>query len=124
MVFLYIPNIIGYFRFIFLFIILFTYENYPILTVIFYGMSQLLDMFDGMAARKFNQCSNFGAVLDMVCDRASNAVLLAICGHIYPQYGYFFYSDIILDLVSHWYQMYSALSLGMFYLIVFIRTTS
>ena len=84
MVFLYIPNIIGYFRFIFLFITLFTYQKYPLLTVIVYALSQLLDMFDGMAARIFNQCSNFGAVLDMVCDRASNGVLLAICGHIYP----------------------------------------
>ena len=41
-------------------------------------------MFDGMAARKFNQCTNFGAVLDMVCDRSSNGVMLAILGSIYP----------------------------------------
>jgi CDP-diacylglycerol--inositol 3-phosphatidyltransferase len=112
MVFLYIPNIIGYFRFLFLFTTLFTYQSFPVATVIVYGLSQLLDMFDGMAARKFNQCSNFGAVLDMVCDRASNGVLLAICGHIYPEYSWLFYGDIILDLVSHWYQMYAALSLG------------
>lgn len=111
-VFLYIPNIIGYFRFIFLFAILFTYQDFPITTIFLYGLSQLLDMFDGMAARHFNQCSNFGAVLDMVCDRASNGVLLAICGHLYPQYSWLFYGDIVLDLVSHWYQMYSALSSG------------
>lgn len=111
-VFLYIPNIIGYFRFIFLFAILFTYQDCPITTIFLYGLSQLLDMFDGMAARHFNQCSNFGAVLDMVCDRASNGVLLAICGHLYPQYSWLFYGDIVLDLVSHWYQMYSALSSG------------
>lgn len=83
-VFLYIPNIIGYFRFVFLFVVLFTYQSYPVTTIVFYAVSQLLDMFDGMAARYFNQCSNFGAVLDMVCDRASNGVLLAICGHLYP----------------------------------------
>jgi len=41
-------------------------------------------MFDGMAARKFNQSTDFGAVLDMVCDRASDAVILAILGHLYP----------------------------------------
>lgn len=111
-VFLYIPNIIGYFRFVFLLAILFTYQHSPIITIVLYGLSQLLDMFDGMAARHFNQCSNFGAVLDMVCDRASNGVLLAICGHLYPEYSWLFYGDIILDLVSHWYQMYSALSSG------------
>lgn len=111
-VFLYIPNIIGYFRFVFLVAILFTYQHCPVTTIILYGLSQLLDMFDGMAARHFNQCSNFGAVLDMVCDRASNGVLLAICGHLYPSWSWLFYGDIILDLVSHWYQMYSALSSG------------
>jgi CDP-diacylglycerol--inositol 3-phosphatidyltransferase len=84
MVFLFIPNIIGYFRFGFLFISLFTYRDYPIYTILCYGLSQLLDMFDGMAARKFNQSTDFGAVLDMVCDRASDAVILAILGHLYP----------------------------------------
>jgi len=111
-VFLYIPNIIGYFRFLLLFAIFFTYQSLPVATVFLYGLSQLLDMFDGMAARYFNQCSDFGAVLDMVCDRASNGVLLAICGHLYPEHAWLFYGDIVLDLVSHWYQMYAALSKG------------
>jgi CDP-diacylglycerol--inositol 3-phosphatidyltransferase len=84
MVFLFVPNIIGYFRFAFLFVSLFTYQNYPIQTILCYGLSQLFDMFDGMAARKFNQSTDFGAVLDMVCDRASDAVILAILGSLYP----------------------------------------
>ena len=110
MVFLFIPNIIGYIRFSLLFGVLFTYQDSPILTFCLYGLSQFLDMFDGLAARKFNQSTTFGAILDMVCDRASNAVLLAILGHFYLDYSWFFYSDIILDLVSHWYQMYAAVS--------------
>jgi CDP-diacylglycerol--inositol 3-phosphatidyltransferase len=112
MVFLFIPNIIGYFRFVFLFASLFTYRTHPLVTVFFYGMSQLLDAFDGMAARHFKQSTKFGAVLDMVCDRASDAVILAILGGLYPSYSWIFYSDIILDLVSHWYQMYSSLLKG------------
>ncbi len=83
MVFLYVPNLIGYARFALLFATLFFYNEHPIFTIICYASSQLLDAFDGMAARAFNQCSKFGAVLDMVCDRASNAVLLAILGHFY-----------------------------------------
>ena len=71
-----------------------------------------MDAIDGMAARKFNQSTNFGAVLDMVCDRASDAVILAFLGALYPQYAVIFYGDILLDLTSHWYQMYSALSSG------------
>ena len=112
MVFLYIPNIIGYLRFVALFASFFTYQDNPILTVILYGTSQALDAFDGMAARKFNQCSRFGAVLDMVCDRASNGVFLAILAAKIPQYSWIFLSDIALDLVSHWYQMYVSLLKG------------
>ena len=112
MVFLYIPNIIGYLRFVALFASFFTYQTCPVLTVVLYGISQALDAFDGMAARKFNQCSRFGAVLDMVCDRASNGVFLAILAATIPQYSWIFLSDIALDLVSHWYQMYVSLLRG------------
>jgi CDP-diacylglycerol--inositol 3-phosphatidyltransferase len=112
MVFLFIPNIIGYLRFAALFATFFTYRTQPGLTVLLYGVSQALDAFDGMAARKFNQSTRFGAVLDMVCDRASNAVLLAILADLHPTYSWVFLSDIVLDLVSHWYQMYVSLLKG------------
>ncbi len=112
MVFLFIPNIIGYFRFIALFASFFTYQDYPILTVVLYGVSQILDAFDGMAARKFNQSTKFGAVLDMVCDRASNGVFLAILAGLFPKWSWVFLGDIVLDLVSHWYQMYVSLLKG------------
>ena len=82
------------------------------LTIILVASSSTLDAFDGMAARKFNQCTNFGAVLDMVCDRASDACILAFLGALYPKYAFIFYGDILLDLTSHWYQMYAALSSG------------
>ena len=82
------------------------------MTVLLYGISQLLDAFDGMAARKFNQSTRFGAVLDMVCDRASNGAFLAILAATIPKYSWLFLSDIVLDLVSHWYQMYVSLLKG------------
>jgi CDP-diacylglycerol--inositol 3-phosphatidyltransferase len=37
-----------------------------ILTGWFYSLAAILDLFDGMAARRFKQTSAFGAVLDMV----------------------------------------------------------
>ena len=111
-VFLFIPNIIGYLRYFFMVLSIFTYRDNPIYTIIFCALAGILDAFDGLAARKFNQCSNFGAVLDMVCDRASDAVILAFLGALYPQYAFIFYGDILLDLTSHWYQMYAALSSG------------
>lgn len=65
-----------------------------------------------MAARKFNQSTRFGAVLDMVCDRASNGVFLAILAALFPKWSFIFLGDIVLDLVSHWYQMYVSLLRG------------
>jgi CDP-diacylglycerol--inositol 3-phosphatidyltransferase len=63
----------------------------------------ICDLFDGMAARKFNQSSTFGAVLDMVTDRFSNAVLLGVLYGLYPTIGPVFLVMITLDLASHWY---------------------
>ena len=112
MVFLYIPNLIGYGRVVLLVFATFTAFTDPITTVLCYGISQALDAFDGMAARRFNQSSEFGAVLDMVTDRVSDAIILAILAGLYPRIAWFFMLDIILDIGSHWYQMYSTLAGG------------
>lgn len=112
MVFLFVPNIIGYLRFAFLFAVFPLYRTHPLAALVCYGLSQLLDAFDGMAARYFKQSTKFGAVLDMVCDRASNGVMLAILAGLYPDWSWVFLGDIVLDLVSHWYQMYVTLLKG------------
>jgi phosphatidylglycerophosphate synthase len=49
-----------------------------------YLYSFTADLFDGMAARKFNQCSTFGGLLDMVTDRCSTLGLLFV---LYGEYG-------------------------------------
>lgn len=112
MVFLYIPQLIGYARVALLLAAMVYSLHSPILTIICYGLSQTMDLFDGMAARAFDQSTKFGAVLDMVCDRVSDAVMLAILAALYPQYCWFFYFDIMLDIGSHWYQMYATLACG------------
>ena len=112
MVFLFVPNIIGYVRYAFTIMAIFIYRDYPLLGLFFLASSSILDAFDGMAARKLNQSTNFGAVLDMVCDRASDCVILAMLGAMYPQWAWVFYGDILLDITSHWFQMYAALSSG------------
>lgn len=58
-------------------------------------------------ARYFNQCSRFGAVLDMLTDRMSTAVLLIVLSHLYRHAWGLFAALIVLDIVSHWCQMYS-----------------
>ena len=114
-----------------------------------YLYSFTADLFDGMAARKFNQCSQFGGLLDMVTDRCSTLGLLFV---LYGEYGaigetnfelyrlvrsiFLFLSKIfnssergtfsisdqnsklflslaILDIASHWCQMYAAASFNL-----------
>ena len=52
--------------------------------IVSYVYSFAADLFDGMAARKFDQCSSFGGLLDMVTDRCSTLGLLFI---LYGEYG-------------------------------------
>ncbi len=90
-VFLYIPNLIGYSRVLFsllsfvLMIFAPQHQNQWSTAIILYIASFTLDLFDGMAARKFNQCSDFGGLLDMITDRCSTLGLLFI---LYGEYGY------------------------------------
>lgn len=49
-----------------------------------YLLSFVLDLFDGMAARRFDQCSEFGGLLDMVTDRCSTLGLFFV---LYGEYG-------------------------------------
>jgi len=64
-----------------------------------------------MAARKFDQCSRFGAALDMVCDRTSNALNFFVLASVYPDVSVLFFICFILDFVSHFLQFQaSALS--------------
>ena len=47
-----------------------------LLAGICYFLSGFLDHFDGHAARKYDQCSQFGATLDMVTDRVATTLLV------------------------------------------------
>ena len=109
MVFLYIPNIVGYFRvlLIILFYVFFSKNN--LISLIFYLISFILDVFDGYLARYMNQCSSFGAVLDMITDRISTLILCIL--NFEKEDG--FLKNLILiwivfDISSHWMQTLSA----------------
>jgi CDP-diacylglycerol--inositol 3-phosphatidyltransferase len=107
-VFLFIPNLIGYCRIILLIIsILYSFKNFQIY-ILSYSLSALLDLFDGMAARHFNQVSKLGAVLDMVTDRISTNSLYLILALIYSNYSQYFCLLALLDYSSHWCQMYAS----------------
>ncbi|KAL8540073.1 hypothetical protein ACS0TY_001602 [Phlomoides rotata] len=110
-VYLYVPNIIGYVRILmncYAFAICFE-DKY--LFSILYFISFVCDALDGWFARRLNQVSTFGAVLDMVTDRISTACLLVVLSQVYRP-GLIFLSLLALDIASHWLQMYSTFLVG------------
>lgn len=79
---------------------------------ILYSISCLLDALDGLAARRFEQSTKFGAVLDMVTDRCTTACLLVFLASAFPRWSIIFQGLISLDLASHYMHMYATLSMG------------
>jgi len=112
-VWFYVPNLIGYVRVILSLTALFLSSTAPFLFVICYGLSELLDSFDGYAARALDQSTRYGAVLDMVTDRSSTAMLLVVLTSFYPAWTRTFALLIALDLTSHYAHLYSSLSKGL-----------
>ncbi|CAI5732005.1 unnamed protein product [Hyaloperonospora brassicae] len=107
-VLLYVPNLIGYMRVLLsLYSLAIAHSNYKA-SVLCYVLSFTCDYFDGFFARLCDQCSSFGAVLDMVTDRCSTAGLLVVLSHLYPQYMVCFIFLLVLDFSSHWFHMYSS----------------
>jgi CDP-diacylglycerol--inositol 3-phosphatidyltransferase len=99
-----------------------------IVAISLYIASFVGDLFDGMVARKLHQTSSFGGVLDMITDRCSTLGLLYILAEEYrsvdeaspsssnipllPLYRILFLLLILLDMSSHWCQMYASLACG------------
>lgn len=104
-VFLYVANIIGYIRLGCLFIGI-KYIQDPLIFMNFYVASYALDAVDGPIARALQGTSKFGSVLDMVTDRISTAVLLALLQK--PVWLYI----MILDISAHWVHYSASLLKG------------
>lgn len=112
-VYFWVPNLIGYVR---VALAVYGYAQAlesPTVTFFCYMLSQLLDAADGYAARKLGQSSTFGAVLDMVTDRASTTCLCIVLANFYPEYILWFTSLVTLDMFSHWFHMYASLLQGL-----------
>lgn len=75
-IFLFWPNIIGYWRIVLAIGALWYMPLHPRTCSLLYSVSCLLDALDGYAARYLNQSTKFGAVLDMVTDRCTTSCLL------------------------------------------------
>jgi CDP-diacylglycerol--inositol 3-phosphatidyltransferase len=121
-VLLYVPNLIGYSRVLLtlasLVLMLVDSSAYWNIAIFLYIASFVGDLFDGWVARKLQQTSSFGGVLDMMTDRCSTLGLLFVLGNVYQdkQGGVYwqltFLGVVLLDISSHWCQMYASLAAG------------
>lgn len=78
-----VPNLITFFRFLLVppFIWFFVNENY-LMAGVTIGLSGLSDCFDGYFARKLNQVTPLGKILDPIADKVT-LIAVAICMVIY-----------------------------------------
>ena len=147
-VYAYVPNLIGYARVILAGVALAHAFTDVRLSLAAYLLSFVCDELDGRFARKFDQCSELGKVLDMVrsragslprrassprkppvaprahtsppsrspppatpspqvTDRLATAGLLMVLSREYPDHFFACLSLVLLDIGSHWLQMYS-----------------
>ncbi|KAI5368059.1 Putative CDP-alcohol phosphatidyltransferase [Septoria linicola] len=111
-IFLFIPNLIGYARIVLAIASLQFMPLHPRRCSFLYSISCLLDAADGVAARKYEQSTRFGAVLDMVTDRCTTTCLLVFLATAKPAYSVIFQLLISLDLASHYMHMYATLVMG------------
>ncbi|KAI5198386.1 CDP-diacylglycerol-inositol 3-phosphatidyltransferase PIS [Aureobasidium subglaciale] len=111
-IFLFVPNLIGYTRTILAVVSLYFMPVHPRRCSALYVASCLLDALDGYAARRLNQGTKFGAVLDMVTDRCTTTCLLVFLATAMPRWAMVFQLLISLDLASHYMHMYATLSMG------------
>ncbi|ORX42144.1 CDP-diacylglycerol--inositol 3-phosphatidyltransferase [Piromyces finnis] len=111
-VYMFMPNLIGYTRVILAFLSFLFLPCCPITAMTCYSLSCILDALDGTAARRYNQCSQFGAVLDMITDRFTSSALICYLAMVWPKWTFVFQFLIALDFSSHYFHMYSSLASG------------
>lgn len=81
-----IPNILTYFRFLFIPVFVWQYlgGNYLVAGIAL-ALSGLTDLFDGKIARKFNMITELGILLDPVADKLTEGAVLLCLTVKYPE---------------------------------------
>ena len=98
--FLLLPNLITISRlivsiYLFLYYSIFDFSTAVLVTLI--ALIGISDSIDGIVARKLNQVSKLGTILDPVCDRTVFILLLFWLSDIFP--NWFFYGVIIREVL-------------------------
>ncbi|XP_070507672.1 CDP-diacylglycerol--inositol 3-phosphatidyltransferase [Chironomus tepperi] len=111
-VYLFIPNIIGYARIVLAVVSFYFMPTNYVISSWCYIISVLLDALDGHAARKFNQSTKFGAMLDQLTDRCGTMGLLVTLSYFYPKYMFWFQLSMAIDVACHWFYLHTSLLQG------------
>ncbi|KAI4293271.1 CDP-diacylglycerol--inositol 3-phosphatidyltransferase [Pancytospora philotis] len=106
----YRPNLIGYVRLLLLLAGIFVEDTRFLYC---YAVSVILDYFDGMAARAYNEESKLGACLDMITDRISTTLLCIKIAIKKPHYVRRCLLYIFFDVLSHFLFFVSMIYAGM-----------
>ncbi|KOB62340.1 hypothetical protein PFHG_04089 [Plasmodium falciparum HB3] len=75
-------------------------------------VSQVLDALDGWTARKFNQTSVFGQILDQITDRLSTSLLYLLNSSVYEEYITLIGLIMIADIAGHYFHSTSCAIAG------------
>lgn len=113
-IWLFVPNLIGYLRII---CTLWSYAvafHDPQTCLVLYVVGFVLDAVDGHMARLLGQSTKFGAVLDMLIDRAATAGFVLMLSHLMgPMTAFSAAVLVALDIASHFARMYWTMAGGM-----------
>ena len=73
-----VPNLMSFFRILLVPVFAVTFlEKVPLWPVVILLLSGVTDLFDGMIARKFNQVSDLGKMLDPAADKLTQIAVVS-----------------------------------------------
>lgn len=115
---LYLPNLLGYVRFVAIIASWKFALNDPMVFTALYATSYLLGAVDGTVARALKQCSFFGAQLDILMSRFATESLIFVVLKLgilnikddqeVMRFTLLFVTFFLSDFVSYWFQVYSS----------------
>ncbi|EFN84174.1 CDP-diacylglycerol--inositol 3-phosphatidyltransferase [Harpegnathos saltator] len=111
-IFLFVPNVIGFTRVILALISFYFMPTHYVIATTCYVVSSLLDAIDGHAARYYDQCTKFGAILDQLTDRVGTMCLMVTLCLFYPTYTFWFQLSMAIDIACHWIYLHTTLLQG------------
>ncbi len=81
-----VPNLMSFFRILLVPVFAVTFlEKVPLWPVVILLLSGVTDLFDGMIARKFNQVSDLGKMLDPAADKLTQIAVVSCLTTVYFQ---------------------------------------